>query len=333
MNNSVENPELEAALAQAANEMAEGGQEVERVPEQVEVAKEQGTSPEKMIEALETNPEHGKKVKELMGDALGEEMTPDQHGEVNIEIEGVQAMAAALREAPENQGLKEEARDMLQKLLKSRYNLTLEQVLGAMDAGWKTYAMHAVTLDVPGMMGTAAGEMTGWAVGKALDVKPKELGLAETAEVYAKLGSDMLKVLGILIAWIPGVDIGTIPLEGIGFTMDAAGTALEKYNKTGSSYEATKDLTLVVLPKKADGSVDMEATHAMMKEGARKELERRAANGEDPNSNVNVLLRKAQENPEIMTGLMQKLDQLKNDRGSGAIVEEQKGGVSEEALS
>ncbi|MDG1950264.1 MAG: hypothetical protein P8J32_05635, partial [bacterium] len=253
------------------------------------------------LEGLDARQEDSEVRDALEGDAAetlkAMKLDDAQHEQLGEMLKGLSVAAHEVTE--EHEG---EYRDMIDNLLTERYKMTLEEFLGA----FKPTKMEYIS------PGTALGsEAAIWAAAKAFNVEPKNLSLKEKAEYRWKVGGDVFKILGLIAKVIPQARAFSMPLAKLGMATEKMGQAMEKVNENpeATSWDASRELTLAMVPRSEDGSVDMKATLAMIQEAGGL-LEQGGQEAGVSNELLTQVSTWMKENPDQLVGGVQRMDQL-----------------------
>lgn len=299
----VEMPSTETeATVEAAEAIGAAAETMEAMsPEQQ--AEQERLNQVEQLDARQEDPE----VREAMeGDAVetlkAMKLDEEQHAQLGEMLKGLSVAAHEVTEAHEG-----EYREMIDKMLTERYKMTLEEFLGA----FKPTKMEYLS---PGM--ALGSEAAIWAAAKAFNVEPKDLSLKEKAEYRWKVGGDVFKVMGLIAKLIPAARAYSMPLEKLGGATEKMGQAMEKVNENpeATAWDASCELTLAVVPRKEDGSVDMEATLGMISQAGGMLEQGGADAGVSPEllTQVSTWMK---EHPDQIVGGLQRMDQLVRGEG------------------
>lgn len=213
----------------------------ESAPEQAEAAV--ATQVEAVAEAIETDPATKEAAQADVVAALREKI---EKGDIDVAIAGVESAMAIVQEGGEV-GVKE----IINQLMEERYRMTLDQFLNAFKPTKLEYLNPTLAI---------AQESAVWVAMKAFEIEPSDMGLMKRAEFRWKVGADALKVFSLLAKFVPEVSFLAAPTEVASETLGRMGNAMEKINGNPDAtiYDNSKDLTVAMLPRDAEGNIDRE---------------------------------------------------------------------------
>lgn len=228
-----------------------------------------------------------------------QEMTldEDRHTELGKMLNAIRVAAHEVTQ--EHEG---EYRALIEHVLTERYKMTLAELLGA----FKPTKMEYLS---PG--GALAAEAAIWATAKAFNVEPADLSLQKKAEYRWKAGGDIFKLLGLMAKVIPQARAYAMPLEKLGVVTENMGQAMEKINANpnATAWDASKELTMAMIPRAEDGSVDMQATLGMISQAGGL-LEQGGADAGISHEVLTQVSTWLKEHPEKLVAGVQRVDQL-----------------------
>jgi hypothetical protein len=242
-----------------SEEAREAYENAETLPNEGEMSPEAiALEQEKLIEAMEANPELEASVEEEIAEAAeGKVLSQEEFEALADSAEGLATAAELLKEGGDLNYT-----EMLEQLLENRYNLTIQDLLSGLEQ-----TNFERLFNYPVGSG-AMQDVVVYGLAKSFGVELKDMDLQEKAEVRFKVGADLLKVFGLIAKFIPQARAAAIPLDVAGGMMGRTASAMEEIrtNPESTSYDAAKAMTLAVLPRDKDGKIDKVATAALIAE-------------------------------------------------------------------
>lgn len=248
-----------------------------------------------LLEAAEKNPEATRTAcVEDTRKALDTKLTPEQK-------EAIAELSDSMQEILANASVEsndDSLRGVLEGVLKERYGLSLEEILGA-------FRPTKLELLFPGTTTQAiAGEVSIFALSQALDVKPADLSLSKKIEYRGQVSADMLKIFALIAKFIPVVSALAIPAGMAGATLERTSRALAKVTSKEDStiFDGVKEVTLAMLPRDENGNIDREAVKLIIEKTGGK-----IAESDSENEYIRSVGEYIQQNPELVAAAAEEL--------------------------